>query len=425
MNNVSIALDALGLLMTLLLLNNCIAERIKSRKHNLFVGIILVNIAVLFSDMMTWIIDAKPEHTVLLYVFNTIVYGGGYIMVSLYLYYILRCIRKINYVSMLPGHIVGVTTVIFNLLLIVSVFTHSFFAFVDGIYIRGPLFWMCMGYPFVIIIISMIIILKHRKDLKARKTLAFLSYGILPLMAVIIQFMAEGITVIYIATTFALYFVYVRVYVEQSRELKEREYELQQMKVSVMLSQIQPHFLYNALTSIQGLCIKDPEQAKSALGEFSKFLRGNMDSLSSQNPIPFTRELEHVKNYLSLEKIRFGERLNIEYEIEEEDFFIPALTLQPIVENSVKHGIFNMGTEGKIVIRTTTTENRIVIEVEDNGQGFPAKSFADLPKKSDGRTHIGLSNVRQRIMEMIGGTLELTSSVGKGTLVTITIPRVM
>ena len=114
-----------------------------------------------------------------------------------------------------------------------------------------------------------------------------------------------------------------------------------------MLSQIRPHFLFNTLNSIYVLCEKDPEVAQKAIGEFSEYLRGNFEGLENETVIPFSREIEHVRHYLNLEKMRFGSLLHVIYDLDGSEFMIPPLTLQPLAENAVKHGIMRKKDAGK------------------------------------------------------------------------------
>lgn len=209
--------------------------------------------------------------------------------------------------------------------------------------------------------------------------------------------------------------------VKSKKKEKELEERLRETDISIMLSQIQPHFLYNSLSTIRELCIVDPQKAPKALEEFSAFLRGNMDSLKSKVPVPFSRELEHVKHYLHLEQIRFGEDLKVEYDIQEEDFFLPTLTIQPIVENAVKYGVGNKEEGGTVRIATRREENRIVITVQDDGVGFDVDEIEHIPVQKDGRTHIGLSNVKHRIERMVNGTMTIHSRKESGTVVEITL----
>lgn len=209
---------------------------------------------------------------------------------------------------------------------------------------------------------------------------------------------------------------------KNTREVAARahkmEMELMESKVAIMLSQIQPHFLYNSLSAIKALCDEDPQKASKAIERFSFFLRGNLDSLKSAAPIPFKKELDHVNNYLYLEKMRFEERLNIEYDIKCDNFMIPTLTLQPLVENAVRYGVTKNEDGGTVKISTWDTENKVHIKVEDNGPGFVPGE-----KVSDGRTHIGLENVQKRISEKANGFVNIESDLGKGTRVTITLPK--
>lgn len=205
---------------------------------------------------------------------------------------------------------------------------------------------------------------------------------------------------------------------QASVRAKKLEAELEDSRISVMLSQIQPHFLYNALTSIYQLCEVDPPAAQKAIGYFSKYLRRNMASLSERKPIPFEEELHHVESYLSLEKLRYGEKLQVVYDVDPSDFAIPALTVQPLVENAVKHGIGKKKDGGLITVMTRETPEAYVITVSDTGAGFdPAQP------KEDGQPHMGLKSVRDRLTTMCGGKLKLTSVPGQGTTVTISIPK--
>ena len=206
--------------------------------------------------------------------------------------------------------------------------------------------------------------------------------------------------------------------IKSSIHEKELQLELQENKVAVMLSQIQPHFLYNALTAICDLCSSEPEKAREALVDFSVYLRENMDSINSKGPVSFNRELSHIKTYLKLEKLRFEEKINVVYDISAEDFEIQPLTIQPIVENAVKHGVGMKEDGGTVTIATKEFDDRYEVIVSDDGVGF------DTAKKpNDGRTHIGMENVRNRLKTMCNAVLNIESTIGKGTVATITIPK--
>ena len=203
--------------------------------------------------------------------------------------------------------------------------------------------------------------------------------------------------------------------------VREHEQALQaEQRIQIMMTQIQPHFLYNSLTVIQELCRSDPAQAEAATVQFANYLRGNMDALQTNAPIPFGQELEHTREYLALEQMRFEDKLTVRYDIQCADFALPILTLQPIVENAVRHGVRgNTDGRGEVVISTREQPDRYEITVSDNGPGFDPKA----QEQEQGHSHVGLQNVRQRLEQMCGGALTIESAPGAGTRVTIALPK--
>jgi sensor histidine kinase YesM len=201
-------------------------------------------------------------------------------------------------------------------------------------------------------------------------------------------------------------------------EKQAMELKLQESQISIMLSQIQPHFLYNTLNSIYQLCETNPMRARSMVNFFAEYLRNNLSTLEEPGLISFETELSHIKTYLEIEKIRFEDTLEIEYDIKCDDFFLPVLTVQPIVENAVKHGTSKKRGGGKVVISTEEDENNYIVKVSDTGCGFdPSVS------KNDGKSHVGIENVRQRLSNMCDGSLTIESELGVGTLAIIRIPK--
>ncbi len=200
---------------------------------------------------------------------------------------------------------------------------------------------------------------------------------------------------------------------------QQMQRELYEAKVSVMVSQIQPHFMYNALTSIAMMCTIDPETAQEATVTFAKYLRGNMDSLKQTKPIPFEQELEHLKKYLYIEKLRFGKKLNIEYDINATDFVLPQLSIQPIVENAVKHGVGMKKQGGTVTIATRETDDAFEVVISDDGVGFDTSA----ERKDDGRSHVGMENTQRRLRDMCGGEVRIESTVGEGTVATVILPK--
>lgn len=201
-------------------------------------------------------------------------------------------------------------------------------------------------------------------------------------------------------------------------EKQAMELKLQESQISIMLSQIQPHFLYNTLNSIYQLCETNPMRARAMVNFFAEYLRNNLSALDEPGLVSFETELSHIKTYLEIEKIRFEDTLEIEFDIKCDDFFLPVLTVQPIVENAVKHGTSKKRGGGKVVISTQQDKENYIIKVADTGCGFDPS----VPK-NDGKSHVGIENVRQRLFNMCDGSLTIESESGVGTLATIRIPK--
>ena len=211
--------------------------------------------------------------------------------------------------------------------------------------------------------------------------------------------------------------------INAARKAKELEMEkivlnaeLSESRISTMMSQIRPHFIYNTLGSIEQLCILDPHKAGELVHNFAKYLRGNFGELDNSKPILMSQEMAHVHHYISIENVRFPD-LTFRFEMNSEDFYIPALTVQPIVENAIKHGLMKLSKGGTIKVVSYETDEDYCVSVVDDGVGF------DTNAEIDNRKHLGLRNIRERLKVMVNGTLEIESTVGVGTKVLIKIPK--
>lgn len=202
-------------------------------------------------------------------------------------------------------------------------------------------------------------------------------------------------------------------------ENERTEKELYEAKVQIMVSQIKPHFMYNAPSSIAMLCTVDPEKAQEAIVEFSDYIRGNMDSLKQTAPVSFENEIEHLKKYLYIEKLRFGKKLNIVYDLHATNFEVPLLSIQPLVENAVKHGVGQKKKGGTVTISSAETDEAFIVTVADDGAGFDPNA----PGKEDGRSHIGMENVRKRLKDLCKADVVITSVIGEGTTAKVIIPK--
>ena len=208
----------------------------------------------------------------------------------------------------------------------------------------------------------------------------------------------------------------------KEKELQDLENELQMIRLRNFTSQMQPHFLYNALGSIQEIVLNDPEYAYELIGDFTIHLRSCIRAMANDAPIPFEQELANIKAYVNIEKMRFGDKLEVQYDIQEKDFSILPLSVQPLVENAIRHGVYERGEQGgQVLVKTEKLECAVKITVSDNGVGFDVEKYQkDITSGKQDST--GLKNIMFRLDKMMHAEVDIQSRTGIGTAVTITVP---
>ncbi|MED1875562.1 ATP-binding protein [Brevibacillus borstelensis] len=213
--------------------------------------------------------------------------------------------------------------------------------------------------------------------------------------------------------------------IEALTTIKQAVQEQLRLEASWLQAQIQPHFLFNALNAVTALSDIDLDKMRNLLGEFSNFLRNKFQFQNMDGLVPIEEELSLVRSYLYIEKVRFEERLQVVWEIDDcKELRIPFLSIQPLVENAIRHGIMKRARGGKITIRISVHETHAEISVEDDGVGMDDVFLQRiLDRKADGRTGVGLINTDQRLKRRFGTGLQITSAVGTGTKVTFRVHR--
>ena len=303
-----------------------------------------------------------------------------------------------------------------------AVFFSAFFSRIsfwieDGHFHRGTL-----GYTCHIISLIMLAYFFYLTICEVRRIPKKAS--IFPLLNVVLIFVGIGIdfflarqqniTYLTIAIVNGSLFYYIWLHLQFVREHEKALIAEQQ--IQIMMTQMQPHFLYNTLSTIQALCRIDPEKASDTTEKFGIYLQQNLDSINQPELIPIKKELEHTKIYADIEMIRF-KNVRVEYDIKDESFCVPALTVQPLVENAIKHGV-RIRKEGVVTVRTKKTDNGHEVVISDNGCGFDTTQQLGTDK-----THIGIRNVEERVRIMCGGSVSIESRLDEGTTVTIRIPE--
>ena len=309
--------------------------------------------------------------------------------------------------------------VIYTGLLIYTQFSKTIYYYDDqAVYHRGPWYPVLLIPPVLMMVVNAILLIVKRRQLTKGQMVAFATYILLPAISIIIQMFFYGYYIIILGSSIAAFLMMTHVVNDQTEQYYRQKMELANMKNEILLSQIQPHFVINTLGAIAHLCDDAPE-AREAIMTFSRYIRGNIDVLLKESLIPFNKEVEHTNLYLQLEKLRFGDNLQVEMNLKARNFLIPTLTLQPLVENAVRHGVRgNPDGKGTVWITSRETEQGYEVSVTDNGPGFDPEKI-----REDGRNHVGLENVRERIRMIAGGELKIESEPGVGTTVTILLQR--
>lgn len=325
------------------------------------------------------------------------------------------------------------------ILLIATPFTGALYYFDNmNFYHRGELFYIwhyitILSYAFIIIVC----IIYHKKiDPFVNRIIFALSF--IPLIALICNIAYVGISLnnIFVSiTAWIVFLMYeknrISIAVNTARELEmvktqltesrlsltESRLALAESKNEVLMAQIQPHFINNSLMALRSRCADYPEIYNS-ITNFSRYLRSNFEALGSVNLISFEQEMENIEAYLELEKQNFPERLSIEYDIRCDDFLIPALSVQPLVENAVRHGVTTFDKGGTVTISSCKTDSGYIITVTDQGVGKRSVTQQQTKRKS-----VGTENVRARLASMGSGKLEIIST-DNGTTAKITISGV-
>lgn len=284
----------------------------------------------------------------------------------------------------------------------------------------------------------------NRRESVARTVIHWLTLAGVPIAAVCTENGAQTLMLIYPAIAISLLVIYLGFVFEQRWEVERLERELAESKGQALAGQIKPHFISNTLLAIQQLTTQDPALACKTMQTFSAYLRDNYETLDSTELIDFTSELERAKRYVAIEQVDPASNVEVVYDLGPVDFRVPPLSLQPLVENAVRHGVGPKPEGGTVTISTSETADAWFVTVADDGVGFDAdEGERERPSRRTGaegdagaaagdkphqgtrlskRRSVALNNVRTRLELMCQGTLTIESRPGN-THVTMVIPK--
>ena len=343
------------------------------------------------------------------------------VLMPLMTVYLLHCCGE-NWRHSALFRVVAVLWIVFFSVLNAAPFT-TWFYYVspEDQLVRGSLYPLMIAILDVIMVLNLAGVICWRKKVSKRVYSAFL-VGLLPIaIALFIHCFVsvfELLTVSTVISELSMFGIILSDQIDQNlrskREIADQQREIAQQRARIMLLQMRPHFIYNTMMGIYYLCKQDPDLAQQVTLDFTTYLRKNFTAIASEDLIPFSEELEHTRAYLAVEQAQFEDSLLIDYDTPHTDFRVPPLTLQPIVENAIKHGMDQDSEPLRIFIRTRATDSGSEIIVENSG--------ADFKPADDNEPHIALKNIRQRLQMMCGGRMTITPREGGGTVVKVTIP---
>lgn len=406
----------------------------RDRTNRLFTAVLTIQMAILIGDAVIWLLlnQPTPARIPVVKALTLLTDIMTVVLTTVYSHLLANYVAKKRPVSFLFPRIVTAVCAAVVVLWGVCLFNDLYIWYdADGDQHEGPVYTLIWLLGVLLMAACVLYAVRHRRTLGARDTWALCSYGLFPIIGYLLE-PYWPVTPLLLAATLSLVLMYAVIHSQQARRAMEQEVRLTRMetalaqqetelskgRVNIMLSQIQPHFLFNALTSISVLCEKDPAKAQTALNDFADYLRENLDSLKRAVPVPFSRELKHVETYLSLEKMRFEDELRVVWDIQADGFLLPSLTVQPLVENAVKYGVGKKPEGGTVTIAARELADCYQITVSDDGVGYDPSET-----QNDGRTHIGIENVRTRLASMVGGTLTIESAKNQGTVAVIQVPK--
>ena len=385
------------------------------------IGVLLTDCVINVFETLGYVFDRRQGDlsVTIQYVSHFLVYAGICILT---IFVAMHFGRMIEVRGLRVAKEVTVTIVI-SVINLAGVVASRFFGFYYSIN-ENHHYIKLSSYPVYIVgcllaVIPLItMVLKGRKVLRRKEFIAFILFAILSTIGGVMQLIVPQMALFNTANSISILIVILIHELEYSVDTVRNEKMLAMARIHAYESQIQPHFIYNSLTAIRSQLPPDSE-AVDTLNHFAGFLRGTIDVMNEDKCISFAQEMKTVEHYLFLEKTRFGDKLQVEKDIKNEDFELPAFTIQLLVENAIRHGIRQKPDgRGTVTISSYLTREAHVIEISDDGVGFDAGQ----PGEEDTHHSIGLINLRKRLELMCGGELIIESVIGKGTQAWVRIP---
>ncbi len=366
-----------------------------------------------------------PAAYMIVRITNFLTYLLQYGLALIYFHYLIIAIRQktpeFHFLS--RKFFIGLTmTYIFILILNIPYkFLYSFD--INNTYRRGDGFWVTILMVAIVILAILGLFVKGYPYLTKLQRISSIIYFGLTIPCTVIQFMFYGLSLINMSFTFSIGIMFISHQITILDQFYKQQKELDDMRYALIDSQIRPHFLFNSLAIIRSLIRRDPDEAVDAINDLSLFIRSMLNATDKQGTCSIQEDLDIAKYYLAMEKRRFGDQLQVAIQdaqiIDESiQFDVPYFTIQPLVENAVRHGLRNKLGKGHIWINFLSDDHFNTIIISDDGIGFDQ----NITYRDD-RSHIGIKNVKKRLALLCSGEMEIISAPKKGTVITLKIPQ--
>ena len=413
-----IGIDLLSILITFVILVGVLLGK-RNAMNEYFPILLLMNALVLLADMGTMAFAGDPNSLDLMRI--SVMLQGAFTFVSisgfnLYVDKLITRKRGKRPMFRVVPFVLCMIMIVFWISSLIHGFAYKISK--EGEYSQGNLFFfvVLIGCLLTLYIFFRILYNHLIGTLDTNVCIALYLFILIPLVVLFPSLRCQLPAMLYSSLTISYLIMFIAIHVTREQHIVEQQMDDTIMQTDLIISELQPHFIFNSLTNIKYLIRKKPELAEEAIDRFTKYLRRNLDTITNQNLITFAEELEHTRTYLWLEQLRFGD-LKIEYSIDEDEFLIPPLSLQPVVENAVRHGVTMKVGGGTIKIYVREEKECYKIIVKDDGIGFNTKELDDEIERA------GIQDIRKRLYEMNKSKVSIASTEGVGTTVTYLIMK--
>ena len=377
-----------------------------------YFAVLVLGSTTFFFEFIVYMYPALMPLEVVSYYFDSLLSVIPFPMLAVYL---LHCCGEDWRTSHLFRAMLALWAVYFILVSFAQFTTSFYYIAPDNQQYRGSAYLLLIAPILAMLVLVAVGVFRRSNRLSRQYYRAFIICLLPVMLALIVHVFISAFPLIGIGQAISAYSMYRIIESDSIKQSMRQQQEIVSQRASIAMLQMRPHFIYNTMTSIYYLCDQDLKLAKQVTMDFTTYLRKNFNAIASEDTIPFSEELEHTRAYLAVEQAQFEDRLFVEYDTPHIQFRVPPLTLQPIVENAVKHGMDPDSDPLQIWIQARETDNGSEIVVEDNGSGFELGG--------NGEPHTALANIEQRLDMMCGGQLAIADRAGGGTVVKVTIPQ--